>query len=476
MGHETLWSDAQAARATKGRATASFLACGVQIDSREVAADDVFIAIEGENQDGHRYIADAAASGAAAAVVSNDWAERTEEPPLPLLTVPDTYQALYDLAAAARSRSRAKRIAVTGSMGKTGTKESLAAALRRLGKTHHTLGNQNNRYGLPLTLARLPESADYGVFEIGMDHAGEIEPLSELLEPHVAIITTIGPVHLEFFESVEGIADAKSEIFAGLGPEGLAILPRDSEWYDHLLCRAKERGVVTTVSFGSEATADYHLLCAETQEDGTNVVASTPKGTLRYWIGMPGAHWAVNSLAVLAAVDAVGGDTEKAALAFQEMTPGAGRGERTVLQLPAGGTITVIDESYNANPASVNAALQVARMAADAAEGRCIAVLGDIRELGDAAPQMHADLAPRLLANRVDMAFLCGEHMAHLAAALLPDLAARHTLTSADLVDPLADALKPNDVVVIKGSLGTNMRPIVDALLTLDAGASAGEA
>ena len=476
MVRETLWSDAQAAQATKGRATAGFLASGVQIDSREVAPDDVFIAIEGVNQDGHRYVADAAASGAVAAVVSVDWAERTDDAPLPLLTVPDTYQALYDLAAAARSRSRARRIAITGSMGKTGTKESLAAALRRLGKTHQTLGNQNNRYGLPLTLARLPENARYGVFEIGMDHAGEIEPLSELLEPHVAIITTIGPVHLEFFDSVAGIADAKSEIFAGLGPEGVAILPRDSEWFEHLAGRARESGVGTLVTFGSGKEADFHLVCVEANEDGSAVVAATPKGSLRYTIGMPGAHWAVNSLAVLAAVDAVGGDMEEAAIAFADLTPGAGRGQRTTVPLPAGGAVTVIDESYNANPASVNAALQVARMAADSGGGRCIAVLGDIRELGDAAARMHADLAPRVLANRIDRVFLCGEHMAHLAAALTPDMDAVHRQTSTELAGPLLEILEPNDVVVIKGSLGTNMRPIVDALSNLNAAVSGGKA
>ncbi len=476
MAREPLWSDIQAAQATEGRATAAFLAGGVQIDSRDIAPDDLFIAIEGVNQDGHRYVTDAAASGAAAAVVSNAWAARTDRAPLPLLTVPDTYRALYGLAQAARSRSRAQRIAITGSMGKTGTKESLAAALRRLGKTHHTLGNQNNRYGLPLTLTRLPENADYGVFEIGMDHAGEIEPLSELLEPQVAIITTIGPVHLEFFDSVAGIADAKSEIFAGLGTDGVAILPRDSEWFNHLAGRAKERGVQSLVSFGSGKEADFHLICMEGREDGSAVVAATPKGTLRYKIGMPGSHWAVNSLAALAAVDAVGGDMEEAALAFEDLTPGAGRGQRTTVQLPAGGSVTVIDESYNANTASVNAALQVARMAANSTNGRCIAVLGDIRELGSAASQMHADLAPRLLANRIDRIFLCGEHMAHLAAALAPDTAAHHAQTSGELVDPLLKILEPNDVIVVKGSLGTNMRPIVDALVNLDATQSGGSA
>ena len=471
-----LWSDAQATLATHGHANAAFLANGVQIDSRAIEPNDLFIAIQGVNQDGHKYVSNAAKAGAAAAVVAQGWADNAGESPLPLVAVPDTFRALYDLAEHARVRSAAKRIAITGSMGKTGSKESMAAALGKLGKTHHTHGNQNNQYGLPLTLARLPEDAAFGVFEIGMDHAGEIEPLSILLKPEVAVITTVAPVHLEFFNHVGEIADAKAEIFAGLNQDGTAVLPIDNEWFGHLTERARERGVRNIVSFGCKAGADFKLINASTASGRTNVVAQTPIGPLEYTIGLPGTHWALNTLAVLAAIHAIGGDIGTAARGFKDLQPGAGRGERTVVELPDGGRVIVIDESYNANADSVNAALQVARMTADENGGRCIAVLGDIRELGDAAAKMHADLAPRVLANRIDRVFLCGPHMKNLSEALQPEYAAHHTEHSEDLVTPIIDTLQDKDTIVVKGSLGTNMRPIVEALKNAGTGVSEGKA
>ena len=465
---EPLWTETSATGATGGHAPVPFAAHGVQIDSRAILPNDLFVALEGVNNNGHDFIRAAADAGAAAAVVSASWAAENSDPPLPVLAVADTYRALYDLAATARKRAAGKVIAVTGSMGKTGVKESLAAALRRLGRTHCTQGNQNNHYGLPLTLARFPASAGFGVFELGMDHAGEIEPLSALLRPHVAVITTVAPVHIEFFDSVAGIADAKAEIFAGLEPGATAVLPRDNEWFDRLVARAQDRGVERIVTFGGHPEADFRIASVAVSQNGSDVEADTPIGPLHFHVGLPGRHWAVNSLAVAAALNVVGADVTQALGALADLSPTPGRGERTMISLRCGASATVIDESYNANPDSIDAALAVARMAADASGGRSIAVLGDMRELGDAAQSMHAGLSASVLDNRVDALFLCGPHMKHLADALAPGFASSHTDRSTDLIAPLLAALQPNDVIVVKGSLGTNMRPVVDALCELN--------
>lgn len=466
-----LWTNLAIEAAVGGKATAPFSASGVQIDSRAIRAGDFFIAIRGANQDGHAYIDDAAEAGAAAALVARDWADQYagDAVPLPLVPVADTFDGLYDLARAARERTGAKIAAVTGSMGKTGTKDGLAAALAVGGLVHSTTGNQNNFYGLPLTLARLPEEASYGVFEIGMDHAGEIEPLSALLRPHLAIITTVAPVHLEFFDSVEEIADAKAEIFAGLSADGTAVLPHDNEHFPRLAAHAKRRGIMNVLTFGTHSDADFRLIDAMTSARGTEIVASILGEQFVYHHAIPGMQWAMNSLAILAAVHGLGGDYKRASATFMNLQAGAGRGKQSVIALVGGGSATLIDESYNANPDAVRAALAVLDMAAGATGGRRIAVLGDMRELGPKAPEMHAGLADAVAAHKVDHLLCCGPQMAHLAAALEGRIETLHTEKSTGLIDALIDTLAPGDVVMVKGSLGTNMKPIVEAMLDLDA-------
>ena len=468
-----LWTEKTVEAATNGRSTAPFSASGVQIDSRAIRRGDLFFAIRGANQDGHAYVDNAVEAGAAAAVVAKDWADRNADRATlaPLHVVADTFDALYDLARGARARTHGKIAAVTGSMGKTGTKDGLAAALAVDGPVHATSGNQNNMYGLPLTLARLPENAAFGVFEIGMDHAGEIEPLSELLRPHLVIITTVAPVHLEFFESVEGIADAKAEIFAGLPSDGIAVLPRDNEHFPRLAARAAERGIENIITFGSHAEADFRLIDAMTTASGTEILASILGERFQYRHGIPGIQWAINSLAILAAVHGLGGDYRRASDTFLGMQAGAGRGKQTAVALPAGGAATLIDESYNANPDAVRAALAVLDMAAGTAGGRRFAVLGDMRELGANAPEMHAALADAVISHKVDRLFCCGPHMAHLSQALEGRVDTMHAEKSTDLIQALTDAVGPGDVVMVKGSLGTNMKPVVEAMLDLDASA-----
>ncbi|RVU34612.1 UDP-N-acetylmuramoyl-tripeptide--D-alanyl-D-alanine ligase [Hwanghaeella grinnelliae] len=468
-----LWTETTVEEATNGRSTAPFSASGVQIDSRFVQPGDLFIAIRGAKQDGHAFIDNAAEAGAAAAVVAKDWADKYADRATltPLHVVDDTFDALYDLARSARARTHAKLAAVTGSMGKTGTKDGLATALAVDGPVHATSGNQNNMYGLPLTLARLPEDAAFGVFEIGMDHAGEIEPLSALLRPHLAIITTVAPVHLEFFESVEGIADAKAEIFAGLSPDGVAVLPRDNAHFPRLKAKAAEQGIRTIITFGTHAEADFRLIDAMTTASGTEIMASIFGKRFLYRHGIPGIQWATNSLAILAAVHGLGGDYRRASDTFMSMQAGAGRGKQTAIALPAGGNATLIDESYNANPDAVRAALAVLDMAAGSAGGRRLAVLGDMRELGPNAPQMHAGLADAVISHKVDRLFCCGPHMEHLAQALEGRVDTMHAAKSTGLIQALTDTVGPGDVVMVKGSLGTNMKPIVEAMLDLDAAA-----
>lgn len=466
-----LWTDKTIEAATNGRSTAPFSASGVQIDSRAIQPGDLFIAIRGANQDGHAYIDAAAKAGAAAALVAKDWVDRRddERASLPLLAVSDTYDALYDLARAARARTGAKIAAVTGSMGKTGTKDGLAAALAAGGPVHSTTGNQNNMYGLPLTLARLPQEAAFGVFEIGMDHAGEIEPLSALLRPHLAIITTVAPVHLEFFDSVEGIADAKAEIFAGLSADGIAVLPRDNEHFARLAAHADRRGIRNILTFGTHEGADFRLMDALPSAQGTDIVATILGERFVYRHAIPGMQWAMNSLAILAAVHGLGGDYKRASTTFMNLQAGAGRGKQTTITLDGGGSATLIDESYNANPDAVRAALAVLDMTAGASGGRRIAVLGDMRELGPEAPAMHAGLAEAIITHNVDRLFCCGPHMAHLAKALEGRTDTLHAAKSTGLVDALLGIVEPGDVVMVKGSLGTNMKPIVEAMLNLDA-------
>jgi UDP-N-acetylmuramoyl-tripeptide--D-alanyl-D-alanine ligase len=438
---------------------------GISIDSRTLAPGDAFFAIQGDHRDGHDFVAAALASKAGLAVAAAD--RRSELPQdVPLLVVPDVLSALRALAAAARARLQGKVIGVTGSVGKTGTKEALRLALSQDGETHASAASYNNHWGVPLSLARCPASARYAVLEMGMNHAGEIEPLSRLARPHVAIITTVAPVHLEFFGSLAKIADAKAEIFLGLEAGGAAVINRDNSQFAHLKRRAKQAGVARIVSFGEHEQADARLIkCA--LHSGCSAVQADILGTeLTYKIGAPGRHLVHNSLAVLAAAVLVGADLALAALALADFKPASGRGAAFEIDLP-GGPATVIDESYNANPASMAAALALLGQRPVGARGRRIAVLGDMLELGPRGRALHRGLLAPVDANAIDLVFCCGPLMRALWRALPASRRGGYAEDSAALEPQVLSAVGAGDVVMVKGSLGSRMAPIVKALQKL---------
>src|SRR5262245_20208172 len=376
---------------------------GISIDTRTMAPGEAFFAIKGDNRDGHDFVAAALAAGAGLAVVA---ADRRESFPkdAPLLIVADVLAGLRDLARAARARSRAKIVAVTGSVGKTGTKEALRLTLARNGETHASVASYNNHWGVPLSLARMPASARFGVFEIGMNHAGEITPLTRLVRPHVAVVTTVEPVHLEYFATLEAIADAKAEIFLGLEPGGTAVLNLDNSQYARLAAAAARTGA-RVVSFGADASADARLAKVSLQPESSTVEACILGTDVTYKLGAPGRHLVMNSLGVLAAASLVGADLAPAALALAGLERPSGRGQRIELSLPGGASALLIDESYNANPASMRAALALLGQAKIGRNGRRTAVLGDMLELGPAGPELHRDLIEAVLAHEIDRVF-----------------------------------------------------------------------
>lgn len=451
-----LWTSDELAAATGGTASAAFDVEAVAFDSREVGPGALFLALTGESTDGHRFLDQAFASGAAGAVVSN-------ETPHPSIVVGDTTVALENLARASRKRMSGVVIGVTGSVGKTGTKEALFECLDRIapGEAHRSVKSYNNHTGVPLSLSRMPRGTRYGVFEMGMNHAGELLALTHMVRPHIAIVTTIAPAHTEFFDSEEAIADAKGEIFQGLEPGGTAIVPFDSPHRDRLIAAAQPHaGRIMT--FGLGEGADVRAIeVLPGQPGGTFVTAQFgPERTLSFTLSQPGDHWVANAMAVLAAVDAAGGDLEQAGLALAEMGGLAGRGART--KVPAeGGTALVIDESYNANPASMRATLAVL---AETRATRRIAVLGEMRELGDLSGDFHAGLAEPILAANVEALLLVGEGMAPLARALEGRIELRHVPDAAAARDALETMLRAGDAVLIKGSNGVGLSRVVAAL------------
>jgi UDP-N-acetylmuramoyl-tripeptide--D-alanyl-D-alanine ligase len=466
MNTQPLWTvDAMAAAMRATRAGPLPLSIpGISIDTRTIKLGEAFFAIKGDNRDGHDFVAAAVQAGAGLAVVAADRRDRLPKD-APLLVVPDVLDGLRDLARAARTRSSAKIIGVTGSVGKTGTKEALRLTLGKDGETHASAASYNNHWGVPLSLARCPASARYAVFEMGMNHAGEIEPLTRLVRPHVAIITTVEPVHLEFFGSLEAIADAKAEIFLGLEPGGAAVINCDNPQFARLEQSAKRAGVARTVAFGEQAGADARLLNCSLRSDGSTVQARILGTDVTYKLGAPGRHLVLNSLAVLAAVALVGGDLALAALALAELQPASGRGSRMSLDVP-GGAVLLIDESYNANPASMRAALDLLGHAEVGARGRRIAVLGDMLELGPRGAELHGALAEAVVANRVDLVFCCGPLMRALWEALPSACQGGYADTSAALESQVLAAIQPGDTVMVKGSLGSRMAPIVKALVS----------
>lgn len=457
------WTAQEAAQATGGQAEGSWQAHGVVIDSRKVSEGALFVALKGERFDGHEFVREALSRGAAAAMVT----QAPEGVPAErLLIVPDTLAALRALGAYARVRSTARILAVTGSVGKTGTKEMLRTALAASGKTYATQGNLNNHIGVPLSLANLPDDARFAVFELGMNHAGEIADLTAQVRPHVAIITTIEAVHLEFFPSVEAVADAKAEILQGMDADGVVLLNADNRYFERLRAAAVARGMRRVIAFGTGEGAESRLLDYQPAALGCEVTAQIRDIKLHYQIGALGKHWGVASLAVLAAAEAAGADLPKAASALAHFREPAGRGRLQLVSIN-GKDITLIDDSYNASPASMKAAMEKLsdiRRVAGEPRRRTVAVLGDMLELGVSSKELHLSLAPCLINNQIDLVFAAGGFMKHLYDTLPPAMRGDYAATAAELAPKVVRALEHRDIVLVKGSNGSRMSAVAAAI------------
>ena len=459
---EPLWTLSEIVNATRGACLGAHATpvLGFSIDSRSLAPGDAFVAIRGPNRDGHAFVAAALDRGAACAIVDKTFPPGDEQK---LVRVGDTLDALNDLGRAARTRAKHTMvIAVTGSAGKTGTKEALRLALEPSGSVHASAKSFNNHWGVPLSLANMPRDVRFGVFEIGMNHAGEIDVLTKLVRPHIAIVTTVAPVHLGFFRSVEAIADAKAEIFHGLEPGGTAIINRDIPYYQRLKDHALGHGA-TIVGFGEAPDAEAHLRDIVLGPDGSNVSADILGETIAYRIGAPGRHVVQNSLALLAAAKLAGADLPLAARALAGLQAQTGRGARTLIEAQAG-RMAIIDESYNANPASMRAALATLGLTPRGEFRRRVAVLGDMLELGPDGPRLHRELAEFIDGAGVDVVFACGELMGSLFEALPTSRRGAYARTAEELGPQLIGAVGPGDAIMVKGSLGSRMAPLVEAL------------
>lgn len=453
-----LWTSAGLRAATGGRLAADLAVTGVSIDSRTVKPGELFVALR-DARDGHAFVADALARGAACAMVDHD--PPGLAPDAPLLRVADTLAGLRALGEAGRARFRGRVAAVTGSVGKTGTKEMLRLLLSAFAPTHAAVASYNNHWGVPLTLARMPADAGFAVIEIGMNNPGEIAPLSRLARPHAAIVTAIGEAHLGHLGSLDAIAEEKGSIVAGLEPGGVVALNRDTPFFARLAALARDAGAERVIGFGHDAEAEARLLEATTGPEGTRARLSILGREVE--VAMPaaiGLHHARNACGALAVVAALGEDPARAAGALRGYDPGAGRGAAREIALPSGGTALLIDESYNAAVPAMRAAL--AALAARPAARR-IAVLGDMRELGEFSPALHASLAPDAAAA-ADLVFCCGPGMAHLHAALPEAKRGALAPDSAALAPIVREALRPGDVVLVKGALGSRMAVVVQAL------------
>lgn len=451
-----LWTSDAIAKAVGGTASAPFQSNGVAFDSREVGPGDLFIAMKGEATDGHLFLDKAFANGAAGAIVEQAIAQ-------PHILVADSAKALDALGIASRARTDAKIIGVTGSVGKTGTKEALFQCLDRMspGTAHRSVKSYNNHVGVPLSLARMPADTRFGIFEMGMNHAGELSALTQLVRPHVAIVTTVAPAHQEYFDSIEAIADAKGEIFEGLEPGGTAIIPFDSPYRDRLIAAAKPYAS-NIVTFGRGEGADVRALdWVPASDGGTLITAQLPgKTSLCFTLSAPGDHWVSNAMAILAAVQAAGGDIATAGLALAELPGLAGRGARHSIAVDDGAAL-LIDESYNANPVSMAATIgQLGREQAS----RRIAVLGAMRELGGDTDAFHAALAHHLDDANVDFTILVGDEMKILAAALEGRRNFAHGPDAAWALETLRSEMRAGDAILIKGSNAVGLGKIVTSL------------
>lgn len=457
----THWTTQEIIAATNGITSGDWVATSVSIDTRTLAPGALFIALPGSKVDGHDHVKAALEKGAAGALVSRTIAGVDASR---LIVVKDVEQALTLLGIAARARSNARFIGITGSVGKTGAKEMLAAALAPVGSVYATHGNLNNHLGVPLTLANIPVDADFAIIEMGMNHAGEIAPLSHQARPHVALITTVDAVHMEHFPSIEAIADEKSAIFDGMGG-GVAVLNADNAHFERCKAQAQAKGMDRILSFGTTPKA----LCRMTRyaiDDTHSVVEATIAGTnMSYALGTIGKHWALMSVAVLAIVDALGADIAKAAAALAQFHEPKGRGQIKKLGVK-GGNLRLIDDAYNASPVSMKGAIEKLAEIRDASPSpvRTVVVLGDMLELGDHAEDMHVGLVPTLVNNQMDLIFAAGTFMEKLFLALPEAMRGAYKLTSRELAPDVVQALRANDLVLVKGSHGSRMDLIVDAI------------
>lgn len=461
-----LWTIGDLIAATHGRPIGAMPAgiTGISIDSRSIGPGAAFFAIKGDRVDGHDFASLAFANGAALLVVSEGKLPALGRLTAPMLVVHDVLQALVDLGCAARDRSAAKVIAVTGSVGKTTTKEMLRHSLSACGSVHASVASFNNHWGVPLTLARMPENTGYGVFEIGMNHPDEIRPLVKMVRPHVALVTTIAAAHLGNFASLDEIAMAKAEIFDGVAPGGHALLNRDNEQFALLEQAARQAGIEHVHSFGADPKAEFRLIEFMAGPQGNVLWASVEGQTLEIPMGAPGRHIAENAVAVLGAAHLVGADIEKVMNALATMQPEKGRGRRHRLAI-GGGYFTLIDESYNANPASMQAAIALLRDTVPGEGGRRIAVLGDMLEMGEFSRQLHAELAVPLSEAGIDDVWIGGADMAALRDALQDAARVEYRDDADRMQEFVLQAVRPGDVVVVKSSKSTGFSRIVAALL-----------
>ncbi|MBY5777696.1 UDP-N-acetylmuramoylalanyl-D-glutamyl-2,6-diaminopimelate--D-alanyl-D-alanine ligase [Rhizobium leguminosarum] len=437
---------------------------GISIDSRSIAPGEAFFAIKGDRVDGHDYASMAMANGASLLVVSEARLPAMGRLTVPMIVVEDVLAALGRLGLASRERSRAQIIAVTGSVGKTTTKEMLRHVLSPSGKVHASVASFNNHWGVPLTLARMPEDTDYGVFEVGMNHPGEIRPLVAMIRPDVAIITTVAPAHLGNFKNIKEIAAAKAEIFEGLEPGGHVVLNRDNDQFNFLDRTAQSLGIEDIHSFGQHAKAEFRLAEFNGSDENSTLWLTIGGETLEVALGAPGRHIAENALAALGVVRIVGADMQKAIEALAKLRPEKGRGKRHRLVI-GGGSFTLIDESYNANPASMRAAIALLAASEPTGRGRRIAVLGDMLEMGDYAQKVHTDLAVPLLAAGIEHVWLAGAEMAALKESLPESVHVEYRENTSELTDYVLNSVAPGDVLMVKSSLGIAFGKIVAALL-----------
>lgn len=473
------WTASEILKATNGRAFngVSWMATGFSMDSRIVEKGDVFIALKGEagtdkyrtsGQDGHAYVASAYEKGAVAAIVDHEI-----DCDIPQIIVPDTFRAFYEIASFSRHRaSLLQAVAVTGSVGKTGTRDLIKAAFIGAGmRTHASIKSYNNMFGVPYTLATMPQDTQAGVFEIGMNFADEITPLSKLVEPTMAVMTSIADVHIEnFSDGINGVVKAKSEIFYGMESDGIAILPFDNAYYSDLVANAKQAGLSRIYSFGEKEGADARLIGCELTADGTEIVAEVLGERVGYKLQIAGKHIAINSLSALLVVKLSGLGLQNAVAEMTKIQPLQGRGTRKKIVLgDIENPLTLIDETYNASPVAMAASFQVLSMIEPGQGGRRVAVLGDMLELGDGARGLHTGLLDPLVQSGVDVVYCCGQNMKALYDMLPDAMKGAHADTSADLAPIVVKAVHDGDIVMVKGSLGSKMGVIIDALHVINA-------